>query len=84
VVVDQTTGTLVPYDPQQANDPTFVADFEAKFAEAINTLTRDPQLAKQYGTAGRKRCIEEFSWSKIAAETVAVYEKAIAWQKARK
>ena len=28
--------------------------------------------------AGRQRCIDEFSWAKIAAETVDVYRAAIA------
>lgn len=79
VVVDGDTGTLVPYDPKQAADPAFVAGFETAFAEAINRLTRDPALAERYGKAGRTRCVEEFSWEKIARETVAVYEKAIAF-----
>ena len=79
VVVDGDTGTLVPYDPKQAADPAFVAGFETAFAEAINRLTRDPGLAERYGKAGRARCVEEFSWEKIARETVAVYEKAIAF-----
>jgi starch synthase len=35
------------------------------------------------GLAGRQRCVEEFSWSAIAAQTVTVYEKAIAAYKAR-
>lgn len=83
VVVDGETGTLVSYDPKQAGDPDYVARFEAAFAEQINRLTRDPALAERYGKAGRKRCIDEFSWEKIAAETVAVYEKAIAFHQSR-
>lgn len=83
VVVDGETGILVPYDPKQAGDPAFVAGFEAQFAEAINRITRDPALAERYGKAGRQRCIDEFSWEKIAQETVAVYEKAIAFHQSR-
>ncbi|MGV8908584.1 MAG: glycogen synthase [Propionicimonas sp.] len=79
VVVDGETGTLVAYDPKQAGDPDFVTAFEAKFAAEINRITRDPALAERYGKAGRQRCIDEFSWEKIARETVAVYEKAIAF-----
>jgi starch synthase len=79
VVVDGQTGTLVAYDPKQAGDPAFVAGFEASFAEQVNRITRDPGLAEAYGKAGRQRCIDEFSWEKIAKETVAVYEKAIAY-----
>ena len=83
VVVDGTTGLLVAYDPAQAGDPEFVANFEATFAEKVNSLTRDPERARAMGLAGRQRCIDEFSWEKIAQETVAVYEKAIAAHKAK-
>ncbi|MFT3887499.1 MAG: glycogen synthase [Arachnia sp.] len=77
VVVDGETGLLVNYDPAEAGDPAFVAGFEADFAAKVNRLTRDPQTAAAMGLAGRQRCIDEFSWAKIAAETVAVYESAI-------
>ncbi|GAB3767042.1 starch synthase [Microlunatus parietis] len=78
VVVDGETGLLVPYSPDRAGDPDYVAAFEADFATKINSLLRDPDLAERFGKAGRQRCIDEFSWSKIAAETVDVYRAAIA------
>ena len=68
VVVDGETGFLVPYDPARADDPEFVAAFEADFAAKVNTLTADPGRAERFGLAGRQRCIDEFSWAKIAAE----------------
>ena len=77
VVVDGETGYLVPYDPQQAGDRDFVSAFEADFAAKINALTRDRAQAESFGRAGRQRCIEEFSWEKIARETVEVYQRAI-------
>ena len=77
VVVDGETGLLVPYDPKRADDADYIATFEETFAARINDLTRDPERAKAMGLAGRQRCIDEFSWEKIAQETVAVYEKAI-------
>jgi starch synthase len=77
VVVDGETGFLVPYDAEQAKDPAFVAAFEQDFAAKINALTADPDKARQFGLAGRQRCIDEFSWAKIAAETVDVYRQAI-------
>ena len=77
VVVDQQTGILVPYDPTYADDPTWVAHFEESFAQAINSLTRNPDKAAQFGKAGRQRCIDEFSWDKVADQTIQVYEKAI-------
>ncbi|MDO5082251.1 MAG: glycogen synthase [Arachnia propionica] len=83
VVVDQETGLLVPYDPTRADDPDFVATFEADFAAKVNTLTGDVSLAERYGRSGRQRCIDEFSWERIARETVAVYEQAIAHHGAR-
>jgi starch synthase len=77
VVVDGETGYLVPYDPAAASDPAAVARFEATLAERINALTADPDTAAAFGRAGRQRCIDEFSWAKIAAETVDVYRTAI-------
>ena len=81
VVVDGETGLLVPYDPQQAGDPAYIAAFEDEFAQKVNALTRDPARAAQMGKAGRRRCVEDFSWPMIAAQTVAVYEEAIAWHR---
>ncbi|MEA5116853.1 MAG: glycogen synthase [Propionicimonas sp.] len=83
VVVDGETGTLVPYDPKQADDPAYVAAFETAFADRINDLTRDPDKARRYGLAGRQRCIDEFSWEKIAQETIGVYQQAIAFHRSR-
>ena len=77
VVVEGETGYLVPYDPSLADDQAAVAEFERGLADKINELTRDPARAKAFGEAGRRRCIDEFSWAKIAAETVEVYRRAI-------
>lgn len=78
VVVDGETGLLVPYDPSQAGDPEFVASFEAEFATQVNKVTRDADLARRFGLAGRQRCIDEFSWEEIAKQTIDVYRAAIA------
>ena len=67
VVVDGETGYLVPYDPARAGDAEFVAGFEAEFAARVNALTADPAKATAFGLAGRQRCVDEFSWAKIAA-----------------
>ena len=77
VVQDGTTGYLVDYDPARAGDADYIAGFEQSFAQRINELTRDPERAAQFGRAGRQRCIEQFSWEKIARQTVEVYQAAL-------
>lgn len=72
VVADRRTGLLVHYD---ANDATF---FETRLADAVNSLVADPQRAREYGAAGRERCIAEFSWAHIAEQTVDIYRKVSA------
>ncbi len=69
VVADRQTGLLVHYD---ASDPAF---FERRLAEAVNSLVADPERARQYGQAGRERCIQEFSWAHIAEQTLEIYRK---------
>jgi len=77
VVVDGETGVLVAYDPARAEDPDAVADFEARFADAVNDLTRNPGRAAAMGAAGRARCIDTFSWEAVADQTIDVYRRAI-------
>jgi alpha-maltose-1-phosphate synthase len=67
VVADQQTGLLVHYDPAATEQ------FEAGLADAVNALVADPQRAREYGVAGRQRCIEEFSWARIAEQTLEIY-----------
>jgi starch synthase len=69
VVDDGVTGTLVHHDP---NDPR---GFEAGLAEAVNALVQDPAKAARFGAAGRQRCIDEFSWARIAEQTLQIYRK---------
>src|ERR1700741_4331712 len=69
VVAGRQTGLLVHY---VADDPAF---FERRLAEAVNSLVADPETARQYGQAGRQRCIQEFSWAHIAEQTLEIYRK---------
>ncbi|MEV6850605.1 glycogen synthase [Actinoplanes sp. NPDC051411] len=79
VVADGETGLLVPIE--QLTDGTgtpvdpdkFVADFGA----AMTKLIRDPQRARKMGLAGRERAVTRFSWSRIAADTMAVYKSVL-------
>ena len=69
VVEDSVTGTLVHY---AADDP---GRFEADLAAAVNDLVENPARAARFGAAGRQRCIDEFSWARIAEQTLDVYRK---------
>jgi alpha-maltose-1-phosphate synthase len=72
VVVDGETGLLVHYDE------TDTGFFEAALAAGVNALAADPERARAFGLAGRKRAVDVFGWDNVAAETVAVYRSAIA------
>ncbi len=67
VVNHDETGILVDLSPE---DP---ADFERRFAEAVNRLAADPGLARRMGQAGRRRAVESFGWGAVARETVELY-----------
>jgi starch synthase len=69
VVADRQTGLLVHYE---ASDPE---SFERRLADAVNSLVADSGKARQYGRAGRQRCIQEFSWAHIAEQTLEIYRK---------
>src|ERR1700728_3501435 len=69
VVAHGVTGTLVHYDPDDA------AGYETGLAAAVNDLVADHERAKRYGLAGRQRCIEEFSWARVAEQTLDIYRK---------
>ena len=72
VVADQRTGLLVHYDAEDT------ASFERELAYAVNTLVADPERARRYGVTGRQRCIDEFSWARIAEQTLDIYRNVSA------
>lgn len=71
VVVDGVTGELVHYSGD-------ARDFESALTEKINAMTADQSKLVRYGLAGREHAIKDFSWEKIALETVGLYEKVLA------
>jgi starch synthase len=79
VVVDGETGFLVPLEQMQASpfEPVDPDKFSRDFAEKVNRLMRDEHLRKKFGQAGRRRAVEKFSWSAIAAETKKMYESLV-------
>ena len=76
VVADGETGFLIdaklsavpPHDPSDADG------LARALADAINRFGADPELKRRMGDAGRRRVVEQFSWEKIAKQTLALYE----------
>ena len=83
VVVDGVTGYLVPFEQDAAT--TFPSDpdkFARDLAEKISVLLADPEKAKRFGDAGRKRVEETFAWSAIADQTIQIYRQLIGTRRA--
>lgn len=68
VVVDGETGTLVHYDEDD------VEAFERDIADRVNAMVADSERSKAFGTAGRARAVDAFSWAAIAQQTVDIYQ----------
>jgi alpha-maltose-1-phosphate synthase len=79
VVADGETGLLVPIDQLSdgSGTPVDPEKFVADFAAAMTRLIRDPQRARQMGLAGRERAVTQFSWSRIAEDTMKVYRSVM-------
>jgi D-inositol-3-phosphate glycosyltransferase len=48
-----------------------------ELASAVNALLRDSFLRRSLGAAGRDRTVARYTWDRIAADTVRLYEKSI-------
>jgi len=74
------TGLLVPFEPSGPADPEPAdpARYAGDLAAALNELIGDPALARKMGQAGRRRVVEEFSWTAVAARTVGLYRSLVA------
>jgi starch synthase len=78
VVVDGDTGYLVPFAADETTGfPSEPEQFARDLATKITALLDDPGKAERMGAEGRKRVEEHFSWTKIAAQTIALYESLI-------
>ncbi|MDQ2833752.1 MAG: glycosyltransferase family 4 protein [Acidobacteriota bacterium] len=82
VVVDGVTGYLVPFEQDPLTMFPLQPDrFARDLAEKISELLRDPQKAKDFGEAGRRRVEETFAWSAIADQTIELYRRLIMMRK---
>jgi glycogen synthase len=74
VVVPGETGLLVDLEIKQGTfDPVDPARFSADLAEAVNRVALDPNLCERFGSAGRRRVEDHFSWAAIARQTLDLY-----------
>jgi alpha-maltose-1-phosphate synthase len=80
VVVDGVTGRLVPIDQVQdgTGTPTDPDAFVADLARVLTEVTTDAERAAEYGRAGRERAVSEFSWARIAQNTIDLYTEVAA------
>ena len=82
VVVEGETGYLVPFQPDAATGfPVDAERFARDLAVRLTELMGDPERCKRFGDAGRARVEAMFSWSAIADQTVALYERLVAERK---
>lgn len=77
IIIHGETGVLIPLEQQsespfEATDP---AAFASDLAAGINELMRDNDTRERMAKAGRERVLSTFSWSEIAKETLALYNK---------
>jgi alpha-maltose-1-phosphate synthase len=79
VVADGETGVLVPIEQlgDGSGTPVDPEKFVADLAAAMTKLIKDPQRAATMGLAGRRRAVDHFSWSRIAADTLSVYRSVL-------
>lgn len=78
VVAHGETGLLVPIEQLKDGSgmPLDEAKFVDDFAAALNQMLASSHL-QEIGRAGRARVEQNFSWDKIAEQTISVYRKAI-------
>ncbi|MEV5071751.1 glycogen synthase [Microbacterium sp. LMI12-1-1.1] len=80
VVVDGVTGRLVPIEQVQdgTGTPTDPERYVADLARVLTEVVSDPERAREYGAAGRRRATEDFSWQRIADQTAELYAEVVA------
>ncbi len=76
VVVHGETGLLVPVEQQAESpfEPIHPEKFSRDLADSINQLMGDHERRMAMSRAGRKRAIENYSWSSVADRVLALYQ----------
>jgi starch synthase len=78
VVVEGETGYLVPFEQDPVTSfPREPEKFARDLASRIGELMADEKKCKRFGDAGRRRVEEVFSWTAIAHQTIALYQRLV-------
>lgn len=77
VVQDGVTGRIVPIDQVQdgTGAPIDPDRYVADLARTVTEVLDDPDLAREYGRAGAERVAREFTWKRIASQTIDLYRE---------
>ncbi|MEM1294774.1 MAG: glycogen synthase [Verrucomicrobiota bacterium] len=76
VIVHGETGLLVPVEQQTSSpfEPIDPAKFSRDLASAINELMGNHERRMAMSRAGRKRAVENYSWSSVAERVLELYK----------
>jgi alpha-maltose-1-phosphate synthase len=79
IVLPGETGHLVAFEPGDdgLGSPTDPEAFARELAARTGELLEDGDTATRMGAAGRQRVEERFSWTAIAEETAALYQRLV-------
>ena len=79
IVVPGETGLLVPIETAGGDsaEPANPDAFARAFADALNDLLGDPDRLDRMGRASRRRVEEQFTWARIAEQTLDFYRSLL-------
>jgi glycogen synthase len=80
IIIEGETGFLIPLESISRTDfnPKNPERFQKDFAQKVNLLLDNKELADTMGKAGRQRVLDKFSWESIAKTTFNYYSAVIA------
>lgn len=79
VVVNGETGYMVPIEQDPVTGFPLDPDrFARNLAGKVTELLADPEKCRRFGSAGRRRVEENFSWTAIADQTISLYNQLVA------
>lgn len=79
IVVHGETGSLVRFDTVsgESAEPRDPEGYSRALADAVNDLLRATERRQRMGKASRSRVLQEFSWRRIAKDTLGFYEQLV-------